>query len=279
MRKLTTELAQSYMLNYLKEKDFDDLTLDDLVVTKKYKNFNSMLCRDFSVAKIKKNYILVENLESSNIFVIENENYELFLKILKQKPLWGFAPLITNDGLVFAFKEKTQQSVDSSKEETEKILNIVLNRIFGRKYFFIKDESFLIVGFLEFDLTDVVALLEKNSIKYDEKLSEELDRDKKVTPITPDIALIYYRFPEYYSFTQEQAIDEIFAIISKKKDLTEKELSGIKVLLKKVNKYEFPGVKKIALSFKRQNPKELIEIFELEELKIKSKSVIEELRS
>ena len=54
-------------------------------MTKKYKNFNSMLCRDFSVAKIKKNYILVENLESSNIFVIENANYELFLKILKQK--------------------------------------------------------------------------------------------------------------------------------------------------------------------------------------------------
>ncbi len=279
MRKLNTELANNYMLNYLREKDYVDLTLDDLVVTKKYKNFNSMLCRDFYVEKIKRSFILVENLDVSNIFIIENATFELFLKILRQKTLWVFVPLITNDGLVFVFKEKTEENNITTEEEKEKLLNFILNKIFGKKYFFIKDENFLKVGFLELDLTEIVSLLEKHSIKYDKDLSEEIEKNKKGTPITPDIALIYYRFPEYYSFTQEQAINEIFSIISKKKNLSEKEFSGIKILLRKVNKHEFPGVKKIALSFKKDNPQELIDIFEHEELKIKSKSVIEELRS
>lgn len=169
--------------------------------------------------------------------------------------------------------------MEVSFEEAEKWLKKQLSELFENNFTIFKSEKNKIfeASFLDLELSEVIPLLEANKIKYKEDINQHIELSKEYMVITPDAALIYYKFPEYIQFNSEKSINEIFAIVSRKQNLTEKDYSIVKLLLQKINKEEFGSVKKIALGFKKNNSEELIKIFENEEQKVKSKNLIENL--
>ncbi len=275
MKKLSSEQAKIEINRYYKEKGYKT-NVSDWDIIKKYKNFNGILCRDFLNDKASKKGILLENTDLGTISVIEDENFKYFLEAEKSKPKFFFSPAISNKGLVFIL---TPVYLEVSFDEAEKWLTKQLNELFENKFTVFKSEKNKVfeASFLELELSEVIPLLESNKIKYKEELNKHTDLSKEYMVITPDVALIYYKFPEYIHFNSEKSINEIFAIVSRKQILTEKDYSIIKLLLQKINKAEFGSVKKIALGFKKSNTDELIKIFENEEQKVKSKNLIEDL--
>ncbi len=279
MKKLNTEESTIYIVNYFKDLGYRT-EKEDWTVKKKYKNLNGILCRDFYNEKTKKKAILLENTEVGSRTVIEDENYDYFYKVLKDKPIFYFTPAISNDGLVFVFQIVNS---DTEVEQVQEILEKKLSKLFEKKNYLIfednkDDQSNFVVSITGMDLGLIVSTFESNQIKYSEILEKKIDDDNfNYRGITPDAAWVYYKFPEYILFNQEKSINEIFALVSKKDELVEKDLSIIKVLLKKITPQEFSGVKKIALSFKKKNSDNLIKIFEDEESRIRAKSLIEDL--
>ena len=120
-KKLSTKEAQIYITEYYSQKGKDS-NPDDWELIKKYKNHKGLTCRDLynGVAELKA--ILVSDEEATNLEVIENENYEHFIKLLAEKPVFYYVPTICNDGLVFIFEsalnfDKTGQRSKDTKHD------------------------------------------------------------------------------------------------------------------------------------------------------------------
>ncbi len=275
MKKLSSEQAKIEINRYYKEKGYRT-NLADWEILKKYRNFNGILCRDFINEKASKKGILLENTDLGTISILEDEDFKYFLEAEQSKPKFFFSPAINNKGLVFIL---TPIYLEVSFEDAEKWINKQFNELFEKKFTIFKGEKtkFFEVSFTDLEFSEVIPILEGNKIKYKEAINKHVELGEDYMVITPDAALIYYKFPEYINFNSEKSIHEIFAIISKKENLTEKDYSIIKLLLQKINKAEFQSVKNIALGFKKKNSEELIKIFENEEQKVKAKNLIENL--
>lgn len=275
MKKLNSDQAKIEINRYYKDKGYKT-NANDWEITKKYRNFNGILCRDFFNEKASKRGILLENTELGTISVIEDEDFKYFLEAEQSKPKFFFSPAIGNKGLVFLL---TPVYLEASFADAEKWLNNQFKNLFEKTFTIFKSEhnKFFEISFTELEFSEIIPILEANKIKYKEKINEHVDFGKDYIVITPDAALIYYKFPEYIHFNSEKSINEIFAFISRKENLNEKDYSIIKLLLQKINKAEFQNVKNIALGFKKKNSEELIKIFENEEQKVRSKNLIENI--
>lgn len=275
MKKLNSEQAKIEINRYYKDKGYRT-SVGDWEIIKKYRNFNGILCRDFVNEKSSKKGILLENTELGTISIIEDENFKYFLEAEQSKPKFFFSPAINNKGLIFVL---TPVYLEASFEDAEKWLNTKFKELFEKKFTIFKGEQtkFFEVSFIDLEFSEIIPILESNKIKYKEEINKHVELGEEYIVIPPDAALIYYKFPEYIHFNSEKSINEIFAIISKKENLTEKDYSIIKLLLQKINKAEFQSIKSIALGFKKKNSEELVKIFENEEQKVRAKNLIENI--
>lgn len=278
MTKITTEDAMIFLSEYYKNNGIN-IPTENWELTKKYKNFKGFTCRDFFSEKDKKRAIVVIESDSDIPQVIENENYEFFLRMLANQPLYYYVPTICNDGLVFVFEpvssfDKTGKlSIDTQHHKS--LLTKKLNSMYREEDVF-SLTSGLMFAFPNSDMDEVISHLEKNQMTFNIKLFDCLDQEI-FQPIVPDVTLASYRFPADEKLNQEESITIVFKIISQKREFTVEDYARIKFLLKKIKADEFPTVRKIALGFRKGRDERLLSIFESEANRKKAQELVKEI--
>ena len=277
--KVSTEEALKFVSDYYTKKGINN-NPNDWELTKKYKNFMGVVCRDFINKKerIRAIVTVTTKNDKQELNVIENENYEYFLNMLINKPVFYYVPAISNYGLVFIFESAGyfdhNEELSPHSEQHRPLLKKVFNKLFNNDVFSL--DVGLMFAFPNTEMDDVIRKLEKNKFQFNPKMIELLDQSK-FHPVIPEISLIKYNFPKDETINQEDAINIIFSIISQKEQYSEEDYARIKYLLKKVKFDEFPIVKKIALSFHKNIDPKLSSIFEFEENKKKAQKIVKDI--
>jgi hypothetical protein len=280
--KISTEEAKDFVCKYYATKGVPN-DLDDWTLTKKYRNFKGITCRDFSNIKNRIRAIVLAEPVSGDVNlelkVIENENFEYFLKLMTDLPLFYYVPVICNDGLVFIFESanhfEQQKRLSPYPEQHHMLLRKKLLTLFREEDIFTINNN-LRFSFPNIEMDEVVRRLERNKLAFNSKLFPLLD-DRLYQPIIPDIKTASYLFPNDEKLSQDEAIEVIFSMISQKEEFTDEDYARIKMLLKKVKDEEFPTVKKIALGFKRKPDKTLLSLFDVESNRKKSEKIVQEI--
>ncbi|NCQ51800.1 hypothetical protein GW796_07895 [archaeon] len=278
MNKIKTAETLDFLSSHYNKKGIHN-SIEDWELTKKYKNYKGITCRDFSNLRMRvRAIVLIENDEKS-LTIIENQNYEYFLKNLMNIPVFYYVPTICNDGLVFVFELANKfnkfNQLYGLDEHSRILLKKKLLTLFSEDDIFSLNQG-LMFAFPNTEMDEVIRKLERNQITYNDKLFDLLDKDI-YQPILPDIALASYRFPNDENLNQEEAIDIIFSMVSKKSLFTNEDYARIKLLLKKIKHDEFPTVKKIALSFASGKDKKLIYIFDSEVNRKKAQELVRKI--
>lgn len=281
--KISTEDAKNFVCDYYRLKGISSEP-DDWELTKKYRNFKGVICRDFANAKNRVRAVVVAEEESqefqqSPLKVIENENYEYFLKMVTNMPLFYYVPTICNDGLIFIFESAShfeqRGQLSPHPEQHHLLLKKKLATLFREEDMFALGNN-LRFSFPDMEMEEVVRRLERNRLSFNSKIFACLD-NRIYQPIMPDIAMASYFFPQDDKLDHDQAIETIFSIISKKEILSEEDYARIKSLLKKVSNEEFGTVKKIALGFKKNLDQRLFSIFDVESNRKKSQRIVKDI--
>lgn len=280
--KISTEEAKNFVCKHYTLKGVSS-ELDDWVLTKKYRNFKGITCRDFSNTKNRVRAIVIAEIIPGDINlelkVIENENFEYFLKLMTDLPLFYYVPVICNDGLIFIFESanhfEQQKRLSIYPEQHRLLLKKKLLTIFKEEDIFTINNN-LRFSFPNIEMDETVRRLERNKITFNSKLFAFLD-DRLYQPIMPDIKTASYLFPQDDKLDQDQAIEVIFSMISQKEEFSDEDYARIKMLLKKVKEEEFPTVKKIALGFKRKPDKTLLSLFDVESNRKKSQKIVQNI--
>jgi len=278
MNKIKTAETLDFLSSHYNKKGIHN-SIEDWELTKKYKNYKGITCRDFSNLRMRvRAIVLIENDEKS-LTIIENQNYEYFLKNLMNIPVFYYVPTICNDGLVFVFELANKfnkfNQLYGLDEHSRILLKKKLLTLFSEDDIFSLNQG-LMFAFPNTEMYEFIRKLERNQITYNDKLFDLLDKDI-YQPILPDIALASYRFPNDENLNQEEAIDIIFSMVSKKSLFTNEDYARIKLLLKKIKHDEFPTVKKIALSFASGKDKKLIYIFDSEVNRKKAQELVRKI--
>jgi hypothetical protein len=280
--KISTEEAKTFVCDYYSLKGIVS-NPDDWELTKKYRNFKGVTCRDFANAKNRVRAIVLAEVSSGDIVpslkVIENENYEFFLKMVTDLPLFYYVPVICNDGLIFIFESANHfEQLGRPSQHPEQhhlLLRKKLLTIFREEELFALGNN-LRFSFPNLEIEDVVRRLEKSKVTFNPKLFDFLD-DRIYQPIMPDVDLAAYLFPKDEKLNNDEAIETIFSMISQKEEFTNEDYARIKFLLKKVKEQEFPTVRKIALGFKKKPDKKLLSIFDLEANRKKAQKIVKDI--
>ncbi len=272
--KINTKEAIQYTSDWYLKKGCEQSS-SDWELTKKYKNFKGDTCRDISNHKNRLRCIVV-NSESGDISLIEGENYEYFLKLVIDMPMFYYIPTVCNDGLVFVFEGASYfdrfNGFSENHQQNKIILKKKLFKVFREQDVFEVSEQ-MHFAFPNEEMDNVVRKLEKNQITFNEKLAPHLNSEI-YQPIIIDVVLSSYRFPLDESLNQEESINIIFSLMSRPKGLSEEDAARIKLLLKKIKSDEYGTVKKIALGFKRNLDQKIIDIFEAEENRKKAQQLV-----
>ncbi len=280
--KISTEEARDFVCGHYNLKGLASAP-EDWVLTKKYRNFKGITCRDFTNATHRVRAIVMAEMIPGNndlsLKVIENENYEYFLKLMTDLPLFYYVPVICNDGLVFIFESanhfEQQGKLSLHPEQHNLLLKKKLLTIFKEDDIFAINNN-LRFSFPSIEMEEVVRRLEKNKITFNSKLFAFLN-DRLYQPIMPDIKSATFLFPQDDKLNEDEAIEVIFSMISQKEDFSDEDYARIKMLLKKVKEEEFPTVKKIALGFKRKPDKTLLSLFDIEGNRKKSQKIVNDI--
>lgn len=280
--KISTEEAKIFVCDYYNLKGVGGEP-NDWKLTKKYRNFKGVTCRDFKNEKNRVRAIVVAEVNSGEsapaLKVIENEDYEFFLKIVKDLPLFYYVPVICNDGLMFIFESANHfeqlGKPSPHPEQHQLLLKKKLLSIFKEEDFFAVTHN-LRFSFPNMEIEDIVRKLERAKVTFNPKLFDFLD-ERVYQPIMPDVDLASYLFPQDENLTNEEAIEIIFSMISQNENFTNEDYARVKFLLKKVREEEFATVRKIGLGFKKKLDKKLISIFDLEANRKKAQKLVKNI--
>ncbi len=249
---------------------------EDWLSLKKYRNFKGETCWDVLNEAARKKAIVISPNNDGEFYVIENEDFNHFVKMAGSMPVFYYVPTISNDGLVFIF-ESTQhfnrhKSLSNNPKQHYELLKKKLSSVFGEKNL-LQWEGKLQFAFANVELQDVIRKLEKNQMKFNSYLADFLDQNQ-FQVIIPDPALLNYSFPDDQKLSSDDAINVIFETLSSNKDISDKDLARIKILLKKVKVSEFETVKKIALGFRGKKEHRIKALFDAEENRKKAQEVV-----
>lgn len=279
--RLSTEEAQNFVCDYYNLKGISSEP-SDWELTKKYRNFKGVTCRDFLNSKSRIRAIVFYELSLDNnavLKLIENENYEFFLKLVAGLPLFYYVPVICNEGLIFIFESanhfEQQKRLSEHPEQHNWLLKKNLLTVFKKEDVF-EINNTLRFSFPNLEIEEVVRRLERNKIAFNPKLFTFLDGNR-YQPIMPDIALAKFLFPQDENLNPEDAIGVVFAMISQKEDFSQEDYARIKSLLKKVREDDFQTVKKIALGFRKKPDVRLSSLFDMESNRKKAQKIVREI--
>lgn len=277
MNNFNTSTSIEYIVNYFKSKNVDTINAD-WSLTKKYKNFKGQVCRDLVNLNLKLRAILITNVDNLNPIVIENENYEFFLKEVVNTPVFYYAPVICNAGLLYVFVPSayfdTYGSIPSDINSQKSILSKKLLSLFKEDLFSVGESLYF--AFPNSDMEDVIRKLEKNQMTFNEKVFSLLDKEH-FQLIIPDTTLSSFRFPEDELLSGEQSIDLIFKILSTSQNFNNEIYARIKSLLKKVKVEDFNIVRYMGLGFVKDYDLKLVSIFDYEANRKKAQKLVRQI--
>lgn len=283
--RISTEEAQIFLTEYYKRYDICS-EAEDWELLKKYKNFKGLTCRDFilkeSVSPKPIKCIVVFDNRTASIQIIEDQNYEFFVKQAANSPVFYYVPVICNDGLVFYFETVAQ--IDkfgkpAGPNENTKFKEMLQSKLAGllgsSNVFSLSQDLYFSFPLAEMDY--VISVLEKNYCKFNMELFDFLDHEK-FQPVYPDVDIATHRFPEDLSKSPEQIINTFLSICSTTEEWTSKEYSHIKQLVKNIkNRDEFIACLNIVNGWECANDVKLQDVFNNEILRRKNIELMQEI--
>lgn len=283
--RINTEEAQIFLTEYYKRYDICSEP-NDWELLKKYKNFKGLTCRDFqlnsSISPKKIFCIVVFDNRTSSIQIIENENYEFFVKQAANAPVFYYAPAINNSGLVFYFETVAQidkfGSPSPNNTQYKAMLQKKLNTLFGSSNVF-SVSSGLFFSFPLSELDYIISVLESNYCKFNMELFLFLDKTI-FQPIYPDVEIATHFFPEDLNKTQEEIIKLFFDLCSNTEEFTNKDLAHIKHLLKSIRlNDEFITCINITMEWDCYQNQKIQEIFKNEIIRRKNVDILKDMEN
>lgn len=275
MDKLNGDASKVFISEHYKRKGLNSES-SDWEVAKKYRNFKGQICRDMINSKLRVRGILIQDPTTDTPFVIENENYEFFLKAVSSAPVFYYVPTICNNGLLYVFTPSNYfdryNEFPSEFESNRQLLLRKLKTMFKDEDLFNLENS-LIFAFPNCDMDDVIRKLELNQLSFNSKLFDKLDPNL-FQPIIPDISLSSFKFPEDNNISPEAVIHNIFSVLSYKDTLSNEDYARIKSLLKKVKNEDFNIVRIIASDLRPNDDTKLNAIFDFESNRKKAQELV-----
>lgn len=278
MAKHSSVDSLNYIAEHFVEKGLASTSLD-WVITKKYKNFKSQTCRDVFCEKLRIRAILIEDLNQDSPIVIENENYEFFLKAVVNSPVYYYVPVICNTGLIYVFTPSiyfdNNKSFPAEVNSHKSLLTKKLLTLFKEDDIFSVGND-LYFAFPNTDLDDVIRKLERNQMTFNKDVFDLLDKSI-FQLIIPDLSLSVFKFPSDESLTHDEVIDLIFRILSFTDSLDNEKYARIKSLLKRVKSEDFNIVRHISLGFRKEYDPKLVSIFDYEANRKKAQNLVRQI--
>ncbi len=283
---MTTVEALDFLLSYLKSKgSIKLLDKSQWEMLKKYRNYLGFVCRDFYNKEHDKKMLVIErryeNSENGDFYIIPDENFLYFINNQSMKPLYYYAPFLSNKGLTFKFALQSQLEqglVTLGSEAVSQKLFLKLYDIFVKNApkenginqekkvtFLVEDEMFFITNY---NTNDIIETLELNNIKFNEKIFD-LYYNGFYDKLYPDILDIKYQFPEDVTKNSEETLNTVFVVASKGK-FNEENLTRLRKLLRKLSLDDLRVARKIAMDL---NIKEINKIKEVFQMEIKRRKV------
>lgn len=277
---MTTVEALDFLLSYLKSKgNVKLLDKNQWEMLKKYRNYLGFTCRDFYNKEHDKKMLVIEkkdeDTEKLGFDIIPDENFLYFIHNESMKPLYYYAPFLSNKGLTFKFALQSQLEqglVTLGSEAISQKLFLKLYDIFVKNApkdngfepekkvtFLVEDEMFFITNY---NTNDIIETLELNNIKFNEKIFD-LYYNGFYEKLYPDILDIKYQFPEDVNKTADETLNTVFVVASKG-NFNEENLTRLRKLLRKLSLDDLRVARKIAMDLNLSAAEKIKDVFQME---------------
>lgn len=274
---MTTEESLEFLIEDLKNNNNLGLTnKTQWTVLKKYKNNEGNTCRDFFNEIKNEKAIVVINKDSQLANIIYGADFLYFIDKKDNKPLFVYAPFISNSGLNFRFAlyssliEKNIITLGNFKLTevlVEKLKSIFLDKSGKDKdVVFLGQDNMVLITY--YDTNVIIERLEQHNFKFSSEIFSYY-KDPNLQPVYPDLLDIKYHFPEDQGKNSQKSIETVFLILSKG-ILNDENYTRVRKLLRKVSLDDLNLSKKISFDI---NLKEHSKIKLLYEIEIKRRKI------
>lgn len=262
-----------------KENELGLLNKAHWMMIKKYKNPQGHTCRDFFNEQNNKKMILVTDKDTEKVSLIPNENFLFYIINEEVKPLFAYAPFISNSGLSFCFaliKDlKDKKTITTGGEKMLEMLIQRLKTIFIENSSQNKDKSIILLGrdnmilITDYDANLIIDKLEQNNFRFNSDIFNYY-KNQSFQPVYPDLLDIRYHFPEDQGKTSNQSMETVFSVLSKG-PLTDETYTRVRKLIRRISLEDLNLSQKIISDInikERSKTKRLVEI-EIKRRKLK----------
>jgi hypothetical protein len=270
---MNTDQALEFLIEYLKNKNrVGLLNKNQWEMLKKYKNPQGHTCRDFFNELNNEKMIVLVHKDTEQMSVIPNENFLLYIAKEEVKPLFVYAPFISNAGLTFCFalykNLKEQQTITTGGSKMVEVLVEKLNNIFIETVVANKDKAVVLLEkdnmilITNYDANLIIDKLEQNNFKFDSDIFNHY-KNEVFQPVYPDLLDIKYHFPQDQGKTSPQAMETVFNVLSKG-ELSDENYTRIRKLIRRMSLEDLNVSKKTALDINLKENSKIKNLFEIE---------------
>lgn len=228
-------------------------------VLRKYKDLENNTCRDFyheelgleAIIVSKPNPKYVEGIDGSKPYyldIMENASYLVFVRQKQNKPIYYFAPFVSNNGFMLYVEDARrfdQFQTFESKPKTQKPYVLEsLRKIFKNKEVVSLREDNMFVSFPTLNIDDVSKTLMKKFWKFTPEFFEQIEAAGYM-PYHPEVEYISYNFPEHKTLDKRGIFDTLCEIVTNTdEDFKRRDYAKIKALIEKLSINELLKIKK-----------------------------------
>ena len=251
---MNTQDCQMFLIQYFNNKNIktDESQWE---LQKKYKNFDGITCRDFINNKLKIKIIVIVDANEVPT-VIENANFEYFLKERASKNTFYYLPLIKDNKINYFFVKKSSfDNKLSSDIQSEEILLKLLQSIF--KVEDVSISGYMLMNFPNIHPNEVIKKLSQSYFIFNEKIIVNLPNKNDYAPYYSEALLAKFEKLEYKILNQEQSVDKLLKLCSHKRDFTIEDYAKIYTFLNNITLSEIKLLKNIVESMRFNNDKTL----------------------
>ena len=270
---MNTDKAIEFLMEYLKKASKTGLlNKNQWEILKKYKNPQGHTCRDFFNELNDEKFIVIVDKKTEEMSVIPNENFLFYITKENLKPLFVYAPFISNAGLSFCFalykNLKEQQVINTGGPKMVNLLIEKLKTIFIEDIAKNKDKSVVLLEkdnmilITNYDANLIIDKLEQTNFKFDSDIFSYY-KNEVFQPIYPDLLDVKYHFPQDQGKTSPQAMETVFSVLSKG-ELSDETYTRVRKLIRRMSLNDLNTSKKTALDINLKENSKIRNLFDIE---------------